>query len=318
MLIDKFDRKIDYIRVSVTSRCNFRCLYCMPNTPFEWEPHENILKYEEMFEFLRLAIDEGVKKIRITGGEPLLRKDLDVFIKMLHDYNPELDLALTTNGYYLVEYAKKLKDAGLKRVNMSLDSLKPQTAAKIAQKDVLQKVIKGLEESLKAGLKVKLNTVVMQGINDNEIVKLLDFAKSKNVTIRFIEFMENEKAYPGIKRVDASVILEKISKKYSFKELPKDNSASRYFETEDGYVFGIIEPHNEDFCKSCNRIRLTAEGYLIPCLFFTESYNIKEALRKGDIKKAAEILKDVVANKPEKNDWQEEEISSRAFWETGG
>jgi len=318
MLIDKFDRKIDYIRVSVTSRCNFRCLYCMPNTPFEWEPHENILRYEEMFEFLRLAIDEGINKIRLTGGEPLLRKDLDVFIKMLHDYKPELDLALTTNGYYLKEYAKILKDAGLKRVNMSLDSLKPEVAAKIAQKDVLQKVLEGLDEALKTGLKVKLNTVVMQGINDGEILELLDFAKDKGVIIRFIEFMENERAYPGVKRVDSKEILEKISKKYTFKELPKDNSASRYFETEDGYVFGIIEPHNEDFCKSCNRIRLTAEGYLIPCLFFTESYNIKEALRAGDIKKAAEILKDVVANKPEKNDWQEDEVSTRAFWETGG
>jgi len=318
MLIDKFNRTIDYIRVSVTSRCNFRCLYCMPNTPFEWEPHENILRYEEMFEFLRLAIDEGVKKIRITGGEPLLRKDLEVFIKMLHDYKPELDLALTTNGYYLKEHAQKLKDAGLKRVNMSLDSLKPDIAAKIAQKEMLKKVLEGLDEALRVGLKVKLNTVVMQGINDNEILDLLDFAKDKGVIIRFIEFMENERAYPGVKRVDSKVILDKIKEKYSFKELPKDNSASRYFETKDGYVFGIIEPHNEDFCKSCNRIRLTAEGYLIPCLFFTESYNIKEALRKGDIQKAAEILREVVANKPEKNDWQEYEVSTRAFWETGG
>jgi len=290
----------------------------MPNTPFEWEPHENILRYEEMFEFLKLAIDEGVNKIRITGGEPLLRKDLDVFIKMLHDYKPSLDLALTTNGYYLKEYAKKLKDVGLKRVNMSLDSLKPEIAQKIAQKDMLNKVLEGFEEALKVGLKVKLNTVVMEGINDNEILDLLNFAKNKNVTIRFIEFMENERAYPGIKRVEAQEILDKIKQNYNFKELPKDNSASRYFETDDGYIFGIIEPHNEDFCKSCNRIRLTAEGYLIPCLFFTESYNIKEALREGDVKKAAEILRDVVVNKPEKNDWQENEVSTRAFWETGG
>ena len=133
MLKDSFGTVIDYIRVSVTSRCNFRCLYCMPNTPFEWEPHENILSYEEMFEFLRLAIDEGVKKIRLTGGEPLLRKDLDVFVKMLYDYKPELDLALTTNGYYLKEYAKRLKDAGLKRVNISLDSLNKEKAKKIAE-----------------------------------------------------------------------------------------------------------------------------------------------------------------------------------------
>jgi len=318
MLKDSFDRTIDYIRVSVTSRCNFRCLYCMPNTPFEWEPKENILSYEEMFEFLRLAIDEGVKKIRITGGEPLLRKDLDRFIKMLYDYKPSLDLALTTNGYYLSEYAKKLKEAGLKRVNISLDSLKPEVANKIAQKDVLDKVLKGIDSAIEAGLKVKLNTVVMKGINDNEIIDLFEYAKNKNVTIRFIEFMENERAYPGIKRVESKEILNEISKKYTFKELPKDNSASKYFELEDGYKFGIIEPHNEDFCKSCNRIRLTAEGYLIPCLFFTESYNIKEAIRNGDIQKAAEILRDVVRNKPEKNDWQEDEVSARAFWETGG
>ena len=318
MLVDSFNRTIDYIRVSVTSRCNFRCLYCMPNTPFEWEPKENILSYEEMFEFLRLAIDEGVKKIRITGGEPLLRKDLDKFIKMLHDYKPSLDLALTTNGYYLKEQAKSLKQAGLKRVNISLDSLKPEIAKKIAQKDVLNRVIEGIDEAIKVGFKVKLNTVVMRGINDGEIVDLLEWSKNRGVIIRFIEFMENERAYPGIKSVRSDEILNKISKKYSFKELPKDNSASRYFEMDEGYVFGIIEPHSEDFCKSCNRIRLTAEGFLIPCLFFTESYNIKEAIRNKDIKKAAEILRDVVKNKPEKNDWQEDEVSTRAFWETGG
>ena len=318
MLIDSFDRKIDYIRVSVTSRCNFRCLYCMPNTPFEWEPRENILSYEEMFEFLKLAIDEGVKKIRITGGEPLLRKDLDKFVNMLYSYKPSLDLALTTNGYYLPEYAEKLKEAGLKRVNISLDSLKPEIAAKIAQKDVLEKVLKGIDAAVKAGLKVKLNTVVMKGINDEEVLDIFEYAKNKDINIRFIEFMENERAYPGIKRVDSKEILEKIAKKYNFIELPKDNSASKYFKLDEGYIFGIIEPHNEDFCKSCNRIRLTAEGFLIPCLFFTESYNIKEAIKNKDIKKASQILKDVVRNKPEKNDWQEDEVSSRAFWETGG
>jgi len=318
MLIDKYDRIIDYIRVSVTSRCNFRCLYCMPNTPFEWEPHENILSYEEMFEFLRLAIDEGVKKIRITGGEPLLRKDLYKFINMLYSYKPSLDLALTTNGYYLKEQAKQLKEAGLKRVNISLDSLKNEVAKKIAQKDVLDRVLEGIDEAIKVGFKVKLNSVIMKGINENEIIDLLEFAKNKGVIIRFIEFMENERAYPGIKRVESKEILEEISKEYNFKELKKDNVASKYFELDDGYIFGIIEPHNEDFCKSCNRIRLTAEGYLIPCLFFTESYNIKEALRNKNIQKASEILRDVVINKPEKNDWQENEISSRAFWETGG
>jgi cyclic pyranopterin phosphate synthase len=227
-------------------------------------------------------------------------------------------LALTTNGYYLKKYAKKLKDAGLKRVNISLDSLKKDVAAKIAQRECLDNVLAGINEAIKVGFGVKLNTVVMKGINDNEILDLLEFAKSKGIQIRFIEFMENERAYPGIKRVDSKEVLEKIRKKYNFKELPKKNEASKNFMLDDGNIFGIIEPHNEEFCKSCNRIRLTAEGYLIPCLFFTESYNIKEAIREGNIQKAAEILRDVVKNKPEKNDWQNDKVSDRAFWETGG
>ena len=178
MLIDRFNRKIDYLRVSVTSRCNFRCLYCMPNTPFEWEPKENLLTYEEMFQFLKVAIDSGIKKIRLTGGEPLIRKDLDKFIKMISDYAPNIDLALTTNGYYLENSAKLLKEAGLKRVNISLDSLKKETYQKIAQKDVLDKVLKGIEESIKVGLKVKLNVVILKGfdliyeISSNNLFKL--------------------------------------------------------------------------------------------------------------------------------------------------
>ena len=317
MLIDGFDRKIDYIRVSITSRCNFRCLYCMPNTPFDYEPKENILSYEELFEMLRLSIDAGIKKIRITGGEPLIRKDVEKFIYMLSSYNSNLDLALTTNAYYLKEKAKILKDAGLKRVNISLDSLKNSVAFKIAQKDVLKRVLEGIDEAIKVGFKVKLNSVIIRDINDNEILDLLEFAKSKDITIRFIEFMENEKAYGGLKRVDREEILKEIKKRYNFKLLEKDNSASEYFKLDDGYIFGVISPHKEDFCKSCNRIRLTAEGYLIPCLYFTEAYSIKEAIRNRDFKKASEILRDVVRNKPEKNDWNKE-ISQRAFYETGG
>ena len=130
MLIDSFDRKIDYLRVSVTSRCNFRCLYCMPTTPFSWEPKENLLSYEDMFKFIKIAIDNGITKIRLTGGEPLLRRDLDKFIKMIAEYK-DIDLALTTNGYFLKGYSKLLKDAGLKRINISLDSLNKETYKKI-------------------------------------------------------------------------------------------------------------------------------------------------------------------------------------------
>jgi cyclic pyranopterin phosphate synthase len=318
MLIDKFNRKIDYLRVSVTSRCNFRCLYCMPNTPFEWEPRENLLTYEEMFQFLKVAIDNGIKKIRLTGGEPLIRKDLDKFIKMISDYAPNIDLALTTNGYYLENSAKLLKEAGLKRVNISLDSLKKETYQKIAQKDVLDKVLKGIEESIKVGLKVKLNVVILKGINDNEILPLYKWAKNRDLTIRFIEYMENHSAETSIKGISSKEVLDILKQEFNFTEIERDNSPAVYYKDNDGYIFGLITPHDDEFCKNCNRIRLTAEGFLIPCLFFNESYQIREAVKKGDIQQATNILKKVIEEKPEKNDWQKNEISDRAFYETGG
>jgi len=317
MLIDSFNRKIDYLRISVTSRCNFRCLYCMPNTPFSWEPKENLLSYEEMMEFIKVAIDNGITKIRLTGGEPLLRKDLDKFINMIYSYAPDIDLALTTNGYFLKGNAKLLKDAGLKRINISLDSLNKETYTKIAQKDVINNVISGIEESIKVGLKVKLNAVILKDINDDEILDLYEYSKKLNIPIRYIEYMENNIADDKIKGISSKEILNIISQKHSINKLDRDNSPATYYKDEDGYIFGVIMPHDDDFCKNCNRIRLTAEGYLIPCLFFNESYQIKDAIQKKDIKTASNILKQVIKDKPEKNDWQNE-ISDRAFYETGG
>ena len=321
MLIDKFGRKIDYLRISVTQRCNFRCRYCMPNTPFDWVPKENILSFEEMFLFVKVAIDRGVKKIRITGGEPLVRKDLDKFIKMISDYAPNIDLALTTNGYFLKNYARALKDAGLKRINMSLDSLRPEIAKFIAQRGVLYSVLEGLDAALDAGLKVKLNTVALKGLNEGELVYLLEFAREKGCEIRFIEFMENTHA-SNLSGLKSNEILEILRRKFIFTALQKSQSspASLYM-LQGGYVFGIIDPHKHDFCESCNRIRLSAEGLLIPCLYFEDALSIKRAVRGGDIAAAAEILSQVLQNKPEKNRWQTDaanEISSRAFYETGG
>ncbi|MEO1953432.1 MAG: radical SAM protein, partial [Campylobacterales bacterium] len=175
MLVDSYDRVVDYLRVSVTERCNFRCQYCMPEKPFSWVPKENLLTFEELFEFMKVAIDEGVKKIRITGGEPLLREDLDKFIGMIYNYEPSIDLAMTTNAYLLKPTAQKLKDAGLKRINVSIDTLKPEVAQKIAQKDVLQNVLDGVEEARKVGLKVKVNMVPMKGMNADEILDVLEY-----------------------------------------------------------------------------------------------------------------------------------------------
>lgn len=323
MLIDGFGRKVDYLRVSVTERCNFRCQYCMPEKPFSWVPKENLLSYEDMFKFIKVGIDEGIKKVRITGGEPLLREGLDIFIKMIFDYKNDIDLALTTNGFLLPRVAQKLKDAGLKRINISLDSLDNATAAKIAQKDVLDTVLEGIEAASQAGLKIKINCVPIKGINDTHVIDVLEFCKSKGYPVRFIEFMENHHAKDGAKGLNSDEIKEMISTKYpNFKEVPRDTSSpAQYYELEDGYQFGIIEPHKDDFCAACNRIRLTAEGFLIPCLYFEDAMSIKDAVQNNRIDEAADILKKVLQNKPEKNKWSvkdDNETSTRAFYQTGG
>jgi len=321
MLIDSYDRVVDYIRVSVTERCNFRCQYCMPEKPFSWVPKENLLTFEELFEFIKVAIDEGVKKVRITGGEPLLREDLDQFIKMIYDYKQDIDLAMTTNAFLLKGTAQRLKDAGLKRINVSIDTLKPEVAKAIAGKDVLKNVLDGVDEALKVGLKVKVNMVPMKSMNADEIIDVLEYSKKRGMTIRFIEYMENKYASKDISGLKSDELLEILSKKYNFKDEGFDGaSPSHYYVMDDGYKFGIIEPHGDDFCKKCNRIRLTAEGNLIPCLYFDEAMSIRDSIKRGDIKEAAQVLKEVVRTKPEKNRWggEDDEVSTRAFYETGG
>ena len=320
MLIDQFGRKINYLRISVTQRCNFRCLYCMPKIPFDYQPKENLLSFEELFLFVKATIDEGIEKIRITGGEPLLRKDLSIFIKMISDYKSDIDLAITTNGFLLKDFAKDLKNAGLKRLNISLDTLDHKKAKTLAQKDVLDSVLSGIDEALNLDLKVKLNTVALKNLNDDELISLLEFAKSKKAQIRFIEFMENTHAYGKLQGLKRDEIIQILSQKYQIQLIKKDKKAPVSIYKTDDYEFGIIDPHSHEFCDSCNRIRLSAEGLLIPCLYFDEALSIKEAVRKGDIKAAVEILQEVLRNKPEKNKWSvvDNETSSRAFYQTGG
>ncbi|EDP2704468.1 TPA: GTP 3',8-cyclase MoaA [Campylobacter jejuni] len=320
MLIDQFGRKINYLRISVTQRCNFRCLYCMPKISFDYQPKENLLSFEELFLFVKAAIDEGIEKIRITGGEPLLRKDLSIFIKMISDYKSDIDLAITTNGFLLKDFAKDLKNAGLKRLNISLDTLDHKKAKTLAQKDVLDSVLSGIDEALNLDLKVKLNTVALKNLNDDELISLLEFAKSKKAQIRFIEFMENTHAYGKLQGLKRDEIIQILSQKYQIQLIKKDEKAPVSIYKADDYEFGIIDPHSHEFCDSCNRIRLSAEGLLIPCLYFDEALSIKEAVRKGDIKAAVEILQEVLRNKPEKNKWSvvDNETSSRAFYQTGG
>ncbi|GAA8137163.1 GTP 3',8-cyclase MoaA [Helicobacter pylori] len=321
MLVDSFNRVIDYIRVSVTKQCNFRCQYCMPAAPLDFFDDEELLPLDSVLEFLKIAIDEGVKKIRITGGEPLLRKGLDEFIAKLHAYNKEVALVLSTNGFLLKKMAKGLKDAGLSRVNVSLDSLKSDRVLKISQKDALKNALEGIEESLKVGLKLKLNMVVMKGVNDDEILELLEYAKNRSIQIRYIEFMENTHAKSLVKGLKEEEILDLIAQKYKIIETenPKKGS-SKIYTLENGYQFGIIAPHSDDFCQSCNRIRLASDGKICPCLYYQDAIDAKEAIINKDTKMMKRLLKQSIINKPEKNMWNDKnnDTSTRAFYYTGG
>ena len=325
MLIDGHGRTVNYLRVSVTERCNFRCQYCMPEKPFSWVPKENLLSFEELFLFIKVAMDEGVNKIRITGGEPLLREDLDTFIKMIHDYNPDVDLALTTNAYLLPKVAQRLKDAGLKRLNISLDSLKPEVAHQIAQKDVLAQVLKGIDKALEVGLGVKINMVPLKGINDGEILDIIAYCRERNIKVRFIEYMENRHAVESLKGMHGREILTKVKEGHTIRTLGREGASPSFnYLLDESYEFGLIDPHKHDFCESCNRIRLTAEGMLIPCLYFDEALSIAKAVKAGNIEEASQVLASVLKDKPKENRWMDDsvdsskEISERAFYETGG
>lgn len=321
MLRDRFDRKVTYLRVSVTERCNFRCRYCMAEKPFNWVPKESLLSYEELFAFIKIAIDNGIQKIRLTGGEPTTRENLDELIAMIHTYAPYVDIGLTTNGFLLPDQAEKLKRAGLQRVNISLDSLEKETLHFITQKYVLNEIMAGIDAAIKAGLQIKINSVILRGINDHEIVSLFEYAKGIGAQIRYIEYMENTHAANALQGLRSDEIIDILSHSFSFIPIGKESTGpANLYEMADGYRFGTIEPHRHDFCATCDRLRLTAEGDLIGCLFFEGAKSIKEAIRKGNIAQATNILEEVVFNKPEKNLWgiDNVEISSRAFYRTGG
>jgi cyclic pyranopterin phosphate synthase len=293
----------------------------MAEKPFSWLPKEHLLSYEELFAFIKIGIDNGIRKIRLTGGEPTTRENLDELIAMIHTYAPEVDIGLTTNGFLLPVLAQKLKIAGLKRVNISLDSLERETLHYIVQKDVLEQVKEGIRAAVDAGLSVKINSVILRGINDHEILPLFAYAKEMGAQIRYIEYMENSHASNALKGLRSDEIIDTLGKFYPFIPINKEVSGpANLYETIDGYRFGTIEPHRHDFCATCDRLRLSAEGDLIGCLYFEGAKSIKEAIRNGNTQKATEILSDVVFNKPEKNFWGTEnvEVSSRAFYRTGG
>lgn len=287
-LIDNFGREISYLRVSITDRCNYRCIYCKPEEQFEFIPHEEILRYEEIVEIIEEAVNLGVAKVRITGGEPLARKGVVDFIKKLKEIKKLEDISLTTNGFFLSEYAEKLKDAGLNRVNISLDSLQEEKYKRITRGGSLEKALKGIDSALKAGLlPIKINTVLIRGINDDEVEDFVRLTLGRPLNIRFIEFMpsgEKLKYNYRDKFISVLEIKESLAEKYPFRpiDINSGNGPAKYYQIKGGQgTIGFITALSQHFCKTCNRIRLTSEGKLRPCLFSNIEVDIKQAIRNA-------------------------------------
>jgi cyclic pyranopterin phosphate synthase len=284
MLEDSYHRSINYIRVSITDRCNLRCIYCAPSKGFRPLKHEDILQYEEILRILRIASDMGLRKVRITGGEPLIRRNITYLIKEIKQIENIKDLSITTNGIFLEEYAEQLKASGLDRINISLDSLNQERYKEITRGGDINSVLRGISAAEKAGLTpIKLNVVVMRGINDDELTNFAKITLNHPYQVRFIEFMpfgiENtwsiERFIPS---EEIKSIIEKIDRLIPISM--KKSGPARYYKFEDAPgVIGFISPLSNHFCNECNRLRLTPDGKLRPCLFSETEIDLKYALR---------------------------------------
>lgn len=283
---DPYGRSIDYLRISVTDRCNLRCIYCMPSGGIKPVSHKDTLTYEEIVRVVRIAVSLGIRKVRITGGEPLARKNITHLISSLRAI-PEIEnLSLTTNGVLLERYAEELARAGLDRVNVSLDSLRPDRYREITRGGDVNTVLRGIECAERVGLRpVRINMVPLRGLNDDEIEEFARITLKKSYQIRFIEFMPigakemwSPEKYIPVEEIKS--IVEKVGRLTPVK-LRKDGPA-RYFRFDGAPgVVGFINAVSHQFCSECNRLRLTADGKLRPCLFFETEIDLKALLRKG-------------------------------------
>jgi cyclic pyranopterin phosphate synthase len=325
-LSDSFHRPINYLRISVTDRCNLRCVYCMPAEGVSLVSHNDILTYEEIYTVARAAAELGINKIRLTGGEPLIRSGLPKLIEMLAKIDGIDDISLTTNGTLLGRYAAELKQAGLRRVNVSLDTLKPDRFKLITRHaNELGKVLEGIKVARSVGLNpVKLNMVVMAGINDDE---LLDFA-AKTITeewhVRFIELMPFVGEGTAVPRfVSASEMRRRLEPMGELEPClhSMGNGPAKYFRFPKAKgAIGFITPVSEHFCFQCNRMRLTADGRLRPCLLSDYEVDLKQPLRSGISSSGLkELFKQAVAGKPQRHQLAKGYVpKQRPFSQVGG
>ena len=289
MLRDRLGRELKDIRISVTDRCNFRCFFCMPaDGEVTFLHRKDLLTYEEIARVVRVLTPLGVRKARITGGEPLMRAHIENLIGMLAPVDGVRDIALTTNGYRLEEKVELLKTSGLNRLTVSLITLKPDRFKRMVGRNLsLEKVIRGIKSAKSMGLEpLKINTVVVRGANDDEILDIAEFCRENDLILRFIEFMDvgTLNGWNLDKVVPAREILSTLAKRYSFEELERKDSsetALRFRFRDTGQEFGIIASVTQPFCRGCSRLRLSADGKLFTCLFANDGFDVKELLRSG-------------------------------------
>ncbi|MFN0124490.1 MAG: GTP 3',8-cyclase MoaA [Blastocatellia bacterium] len=288
VLRDSYGRAIRDLRISVTDRCNFRCFYCMPTEAMEWAPKSEILSYEEIIGLTEIFVYLGVNKLRVTGGEPMVRRDLEALVERLAQIPGIADLAMTTNAHFLRGRAQALKNAGLRRITVSLDSLQAEKFALLTGRNGLDKVLDGIDAAIEAGLApVKVNCVAIRGINDDQFIAFAEFARAKGVHVRFIEFMplDNGKVWRRDMVIPGEELRARIDAVYPLERMPAANLSEtarrwRFADGAPGEV-GFINPVTQPFCGHCSRIRLTADGMIRTCLFSTVEHNIKRLVRAG-------------------------------------
>jgi cyclic pyranopterin phosphate synthase len=318
-LIDNYNRKIEYLRISVTDRCNSRCKYCMPADGVEFKPHIDVLTFEEIEKIVKAFAKLGVKKVRLTGGEPLVRKDIVELVRKISTIDGIEELVMTTNGLLLKKYAKELKDAGLNRVNISMDSLKPEKYSEITRGSDLKDVLEGIAEAKKVGLTpIKINTVLVNGFNDDEIIDLVELTKEEKIDVRFIELMTigETSNWTADRYISNDIILEKVDKLK--KVVKKDKASPATYYQIPGYLgrVGLINPISCGFCADCNRVRLTSTGRLKLCLHSDIEYNLKKYLDNEELleNKLLEIIKE----KPKEHKLNEGIFIKKSMFQIGG
>ncbi len=301
--VDPFGRFLDYVRISITDRCPFRCRYCYPHEPFSFIPHERILRYEDILYLLSLFPSWGIRKVRITGGEPLVRKGVLPFLVKAAALFPSL--YMTTNGYFLKESAPTLKEASLKGVNVSLDTLDGTSFCKLTGVDGLERVLSGIDTSLSLGIPLKINAVAMRETLD-QIFPLLSFAAARGVTLRFIEQMPIS-SDPGDSFLSQEEVQERIRTRFSLEPLPLEDSASPaslFRIPETGQTVGFISALSHPFCHRCSKVRITSDGKIRSCLSSENELSLLEALRERDPASLEKIFNDSLKQKGLKHCFQ--------------